>query len=186
MPEPVRSCVVTRRRHERDELVRLVAAPDGSVVVDYKARLPGRGAWITPSREVLQLLDKKRRALEKALDVSVDVDHVRAAILEAVLKAAGDGLSMAAASGSLVGGRDRMEIAIREERVALIAVADDAAERTLKAITRAGEVDKVQLPWSAAELGTRLGRPPLAAVGILHGARNRYVLRQLRRLAALG
>jgi predicted RNA-binding protein YlxR (DUF448 family) len=43
---PIRTCVGCGRRAERRELVRVVAGPNGTAVVDREARLPGRGAWL--------------------------------------------------------------------------------------------------------------------------------------------
>jgi len=39
---PERTCVLTRRKGTRDELIRLALGPDGSVAPDVRARAPGR------------------------------------------------------------------------------------------------------------------------------------------------
>ena len=46
-------CAVTRAVLPESELIRFVAAPDGSVVADLKAKLPGRGVWIGGERELV-------------------------------------------------------------------------------------------------------------------------------------
>lgn len=43
---PRRTCVVCRRVRAKRELVRLARRPDGVVVVDRAARMPGRGAYL--------------------------------------------------------------------------------------------------------------------------------------------
>ena len=43
---PERTCILTRRRGTRDELIRLALGPDGQVAPDARAKAPGRGAWI--------------------------------------------------------------------------------------------------------------------------------------------
>ncbi len=48
--ESGRSCAVTRARRRKDELIRFVLGPDGTVVPDLKERLPGRGLWLTASQ----------------------------------------------------------------------------------------------------------------------------------------
>ncbi|HXR44704.1 MAG TPA: YlxR family protein [Pseudolysinimonas sp.] len=78
--EPVRTCLGCRQRAPRSSLVRVVAR-DGRVVVDTTARLPGRGAWLHPSREcAATALQRKAfgRALraDGALDAS-DVLHIQ-------------------------------------------------------------------------------------------------------------
>jgi len=49
----VRTCIVTRARQPESRLVRFVRGVDGRVVADLKRSLPGRGAWVLRSRDVL-------------------------------------------------------------------------------------------------------------------------------------
>nr|WP_281503084.1 DUF448 domain-containing protein [Ancylobacter crimeensis] len=46
-------CIATRTVRPVTELIRFVLGPDGQVVPDLTARLPGRGAWLTASRSAL-------------------------------------------------------------------------------------------------------------------------------------
>ena len=46
-------CAVTRAVLPESELIRFVAAPDGSVVADLKAKLPGRGVWVGAERKLV-------------------------------------------------------------------------------------------------------------------------------------
>ena len=64
---PERTCVATRDKADQSELIRLVLGPDGRVVVDYRGRLPGRGAWVTPSRAALEKLQQRPKVLSKVL-----------------------------------------------------------------------------------------------------------------------
>ena len=77
---PIRTCIATRETHPDTELLRVVADPDGSgrIIADPTRLLPGRGAWITPTLDALELAEK-RKAFGRALRVStpVDVGHVR-------------------------------------------------------------------------------------------------------------
>ena len=45
-----RTCIVTRRAGEAEDLIRFVAGPDLAVVPDLKRNLPGRGCWVTAER----------------------------------------------------------------------------------------------------------------------------------------
>ncbi len=81
----VRTCIATRTRHPEAELLRLTADPADShmIVPDPRRRAPGRGAWITPTLDALDLAEK-RRAIARALKVSAPVDTSRVrAFLEA-------------------------------------------------------------------------------------------------------
>ncbi|ACP33124.1 YlxR family protein [Corynebacterium aurimucosum] len=78
----LRTCIATRQKHPDTELLRVVADkgdPSGRrVVPDPSRRLPGRGAWIRPDLEAVELAERTR-AFRRALRMSTDVDtgHVR-------------------------------------------------------------------------------------------------------------
>ncbi|WP_321390836.1 DUF448 domain-containing protein [uncultured Desulfuromusa sp.] len=50
---PQRTCIACRQAGDKKQFVRYVVAPDGKVLVDYRQRLPGRGAYTCISRECL-------------------------------------------------------------------------------------------------------------------------------------
>src|ERR1700755_1035575 len=49
----VRMCAVSREQRAIDELIRFVVSPQGEVVPDIKRKLPGRGLWISASRQTV-------------------------------------------------------------------------------------------------------------------------------------
>jgi predicted RNA-binding protein YlxR (DUF448 family) len=65
---PVRTCVGCRERAAKSSLLRLVVIGDG-IIPDPQARLPGRGAYLHPSPECLELA-LRRRAFYRALRVT--------------------------------------------------------------------------------------------------------------------
>ncbi|MGI8678520.1 MAG: YlxR family protein [Jatrophihabitans sp.] len=79
---PIRSCIGCRQRRTAAELLRIVAmpaAPGGAVpsalpvVPDPRRRMPGRGAWLHPGAECVDLA-QRRRAFARALRVSGQID----------------------------------------------------------------------------------------------------------------
>jgi uncharacterized protein len=62
---PVRTCVGCRERAAKSSLLRLVTSGD-DVIPDPQARMPGRGAYLHPSMECLELA-RRRRAFPRAL-----------------------------------------------------------------------------------------------------------------------
>jgi predicted RNA-binding protein YlxR (DUF448 family) len=68
--EPFRTCVVTKEKLPKKELLRIVRNTEGSVVPDLTGKLNGRGAYIKKDLETLNKA-KKNKALEKALEVSI-------------------------------------------------------------------------------------------------------------------
>lgn len=74
----IRTCIATKQRHRDTELLRVVADPNrpGVILPDPERRMPGRGAWLTPTVAALELAEQ-RRAFGRALRVSTKVDTGR-------------------------------------------------------------------------------------------------------------
>lgn len=63
--EPVRTCLGCRMRDGTSTLVRVIAR-NGEVVTDRSATLPGRGAWVHPTRTCIESA-LQRKAFGRAL-----------------------------------------------------------------------------------------------------------------------
>jgi predicted RNA-binding protein YlxR (DUF448 family) len=130
---PERTCVLTRRKGTKDELIRLALGPDGSVAPDVRARAPGRGAWIGVGRAELDAANAKgklKAALQRAfktnaIDVPADLGERTA---QALRQGTLDRLGMEARSGNLINGFDKIEAAARSGQVHLLLHASDAGE----------------------------------------------------------
>ena len=61
-----RLCALTGEVQPVDDMIRFVVAPDGAVVPDLKRRLPGRGLWITATRQALRRGDHAQGCLRAA------------------------------------------------------------------------------------------------------------------------
>ena len=66
----LRSCVVTKEKVEKKDLIRVVRTSEGEVLVDETGKLSGRGAYIKKDMEVLEKA-KKTKILDKVLEVPV-------------------------------------------------------------------------------------------------------------------
>lgn len=67
---PMRTCVVTKEKYPKKELIRVVRDNTGKVSVDVTGRANGRGAYLKKDLEVVNLA-RKTKALEKYLEVLV-------------------------------------------------------------------------------------------------------------------
>ncbi len=67
---PMRTCVVTKEKLEKKELIRVVRTPDGEVVIDLTGRTNGKGAYLKKDLEVINKAEKSK-ALERILEVPV-------------------------------------------------------------------------------------------------------------------
>jgi predicted RNA-binding protein YlxR (DUF448 family) len=67
---PMRSCVVTKEKLPKKELIRVVRTVDGTVVVDETGRVNGRGAYLKKD-EATFAKAKQSKILDRVLEVSV-------------------------------------------------------------------------------------------------------------------
>ncbi len=188
MAAPERQCIACRERGARDDLLRLALAPDGTVLVDLRGRLPGRGAWLHPTSSCVETVQRKSGLLARALKAPASASDLLVRIRVAVEAALADGLSLAAAGGGLVSGADALRAALGRGEVVEVAVASDAADRTVRTLRALCEEDvpMTMLPLDRDDLGRRIGAPSRAAVGILPASASIHLRRQLQRLRRLG
>jgi hypothetical protein len=166
---PERTCVLTRRKATKDELIRLALSPDGEVAPDVRARAPGRGAWIGVARDELDDANAKGKlkgALQRAFKsngVAVPAD-LGERIAQALRQTALDRLGMEARAGNLINGADKIEAAARAGKVHLLIHAADAGEdgrRKLDQAQRVGAGELTQgviFPEPRTILSLALGR----------------------------
>lgn len=190
---PERTCVLTRRKGTRDELIRLALGPDGEVAPDVRARAPGRGAWIGVGRAALDealARGKLKGALARAfkgdnLQLPADLsERVAKALRQATL----DRLGMEARSGNLINGADRVEAAARAGKVELLIHSADAGEDGRRRLDQAWRVGGASgrglvFPEGRTILSMALGRENVVHVALTDraaAARVRHALSRWR------
>jgi uncharacterized protein len=180
--DTVRRCAMTRAHRPKDELIRFVLGPDGSVVPDLKEKLPGRGVWLTAAHDTVAEA-VKRKAFGRALKAEAKptealAEHVDTLLAEAALGA----LAMANKAGEVVFGHAKVEEALGKGRVLALIHASDAAEdgcRKLdgkaRSVTEGRGIPAVRA-FSADELGLASGRSNVIhAALILGGAARKFL-----------
>ena len=70
---PQRQCVGCREMKDKKALIRVVRSPEGTISLDFKGKLPGRGAYVCPNPECLKKA-RKSRALERAFDMAIPAE----------------------------------------------------------------------------------------------------------------
>ncbi len=68
---PMRTCVVTKEKYPKKELIRVVRTPENTVVVDETGKVNGHGAYIKKDIEVLNSA-KKTKVLDRFLEIEVN------------------------------------------------------------------------------------------------------------------
>ena len=67
---PLRQCLGCREMKPKPELVRVVRAPDGTVGVDLRGKMPGRGAYVCRSADCLKKA-LRSKALSRSLSAEI-------------------------------------------------------------------------------------------------------------------
>ena len=81
---PMRTCVVTKEKCEKKDLLRIVRSKDGEIKVDVSGKMNGRGAYIKKDKEVLEQA-KKKNSLGRHLECEIP-DTIYDGILEIIEK----------------------------------------------------------------------------------------------------
>ncbi|HMC91122.1 MAG TPA: DUF448 domain-containing protein [Allosphingosinicella sp.] len=191
---PERTCILSRRKGTRDELIRLGLGPEGTVAPDVRARAPGRGAWIGVTRAELDAANAKgklKAALQRAFktnDVAVPAD-LGERIEQALRQTSLDRLGMEARAGNLINGADKIENAARSGKVALLIHAADASEDGRRRLDQAwrvggGDLRGVIFPLDRTILSMALGRENVVHVALTDPAAASRVQHALARWRA--
>ncbi len=181
-----RTCVVSRRKADPADLVRLVLSPEGVLYVDYRGRLPGRGAWVLPEKATLEKLQATPKILNRALKTTADTTGVLEKVQEANLLSLLDALSLSARSGALASGHDAALACLSSSTPCAVGLASDASPRVERRFfDAAGAVPIFRMPLDREQIGDRIGKGPRAVFAVASCAASKPLLRELRRMAAL-
>ena len=186
----MRMCAVTRAVRPIDELIRFVVSPQGDVMADLKRKLPGRGLWVSASRQAVAEA-VRRNQFGKGFKRDVRVAPTLAADTESLLeRSAIEALAMAAKAGQVVSGFSKVEGALEQRQAkihvdALIHASDGAADgiRKLDAMVRqnAGNGDEsrefpVVTALTSEQLDLALGRSNVIHAALLAGPASKTFL----------
>ncbi len=171
--EPERSCVACRGKAPAQSLFRFVLDPDGNAALDFSATLPGRGAYVHPSRACFDMVERKalfRRAF-KTSGVRFDADFWWKRAAEKSVERVLELLYLAKKSGRLVAGGDKAKAFLGEWGKGLLILSEDAAPRTVAQFERLAETcgaRHVRGPDSA-RIGHALARPSVVVLAVADG-----------------
>ncbi len=159
---PVRQCAVTRERLAQTDLVRFVTGPDGIVVPDIAAKLPGRGVWIRAERNVVDE-GVKAGVFARGLKQNAKApDNLSDFVESRLLDRCKGLLGMARKSGQIILGFDQVRAFLRKDEPGWMLEAADGSKdgrNKLHFLAKALYDDvRTAGALTAAELGMAFGR----------------------------
>ena len=185
-----RMCAVSREVRPIDELIRFVVSPEGAVIPDIKRKLPGRGLWVSASRQTVAEAVRRnqfsrgfKREVRAAKTLPEDTENL---LVRSLIEA----LAMAAKAGQAIAGFTRVEDALGQGSVAALLHARDGAAdgiRKLDAIARQRVENIGKSPafpilsvLNSAELDLALGRSNVIHAALLAGPASKTFLSRSR------
>jgi uncharacterized protein len=163
---PLRTCFASGVQRPKAELLRFVVGPDEQIIFDAAERLPGRGLWLTPERDIIETASSKRlfsRAARRAVQVPDGLlDHVAASLKRRCL----DRLGLARRACLVAVGFEKVRAQATAGQTALILEASDGAEGGRRKVTGLAPDAEVIDAFTSAELGQAVGRDHAVHVGL--------------------
>ena len=196
-----RKCLVTGEVLPASELLRFVAAPDGTIIPDVAAKLPGRGCWVKADRKTIeaavkqkfllraghQLLknikkdveelevDKKDKLVVKVKDDLVDQ------IGELLHKRAMDYVGLANRAGNLIAGFEKARAALKGGKAQILLTANDGADNGRTKICQGLDNLRVIDIFTREELSKAAGLPNAVHIALLPGGISTSLVREISR-----
>lgn len=169
---PTRTCIGCKTRRGQGELLRLVCAAGGEVMVDWKGRAPGRGVYVCCDARCFRNAFRPSRLnpIFRRPAIAPALDAVVGATVSSLRERLGTWLSIAQRAGGLVSGHTSVRRACGRSKVVYMIVAEDSA------VQRAAEYRvwcaEQNIPYvmlfTKEELGRRIGKSSRSAVGLLN------------------
>ena len=171
--ETERKCIATGVVQPKEELLRFVVTEDSRLLPDFNKKIPGRGLYVSNSRQ----------ALAKALKGNLFVKAVHRSLkIEKLLYKKGlDSLNLAVKAGALVSGFEKVKDKLEKGQVAFIIQAQDAAPDGCRKLEKQAEGLEVLRPYLSADLDAALDRVSTVHLAVLKGPMQKMVYDNIKK-----
>jgi predicted RNA-binding protein YlxR (DUF448 family) len=171
-----------------EDMIRFVIGPEGAAVPDLKRRLPGRGIWITGTRQALHTAVARKvfaRGFRRDVRAGFDLVDLTERLLE---QSALDALAICHKAGQLAIGFAKAEVALARDRVVgLVHAAEarpDGTSKLAAALHRRPDAAEIAVVtgFTSAQLDLALGRSNVVHAALLAGPESARFLARTARL----
>lgn len=179
-----RKCIATGDVQPKFGLVRFVVGPDGQIVPDVMEKLPGRGIWVSTTREALdQAVIKGLFARSAKQAVTIPDGLVEEVERQLVTRVVGL-VAMARKSGQAVAGFEKVKSWLAGDRAKILLQASDGSERG-KGKLWTPEGGRFFGMLTAQELGLAFGRESVIHGALAGGGLSKRVVEEATRLSGV-
>jgi predicted RNA-binding protein YlxR (DUF448 family) len=181
---PLRRCLVLRESFARETMLRFVVAPDGKLVFDVAATLPGRGHWLSARADVVEKAVKTNvfsRAAKQRIDSPKDLLAQVDILLRRRIV---DLLGLARRGGGAISGFEKAHEWLSQGKVGLVFQAADGSLEERARFIGARKLPVVAV-FDAAALGQVFGRERAVHAVVAAGRLARMIEVEAARLAGV-
>ena len=179
----MRRCIATGTIGDRSRLLRFVVHPSGELVLDVASRLPGRGLWLTPRREILESAITRRLFARSARRPVAIPPGLADRVENMLVQRCCDLIGLARRAGLAVAGVEKVCEAVRAEKAGLLVLALDGAEGGRRKMRSFGRDLPAVMVLTAAEMGAIFGRDHVVNVAIGSGTLSGRVIGVAEKIA---
>ncbi len=180
----MRKCIVTAELCPKSQLLRFAVGPDGTLVFDVLGKLPGRGIWVTPTREAIEKAASKglfARSAKAPVKVPDGLsDYVETSLCARLVSL----IALARKSGNAITGSTKVKEWVTSERAVVLLQASDGSPRE-KSRIRLREHGKSSECLTKEELGGAFGRDFAVHAALDAGGLTSRVIEEATRLEGL-
>lgn len=166
--QPERTCIGCRGLFDKDQVVRIVAGPEGAVL-DYREKLPGRAAYVCVRRGCIEKA-LSRENLSRALHVKIrppSTEEFISLLIANINKKIQSLIAMSAKAGKLASGYSAVQDALQKNRVEFLIFARDISEGTKERLKKQGAAGPHEATlFTREELGIMLGRELVGVIAL--------------------
>lgn len=163
---PQRTCVGCRKIADRNNLIRIVCSPEGTLIPDLKVKLPGRGAYVCSDVSCIKKAMRKG-LLSNALKKPVEINEgktLEMKIKEALERNIHSFLGILMKGKMIVVGRESIKKSFKRNEVSLLI---QSVENQKSAGDRSDTNIPVRVHSTRERLGHAVGKGPQPLLAIL-------------------
>lgn len=182
---PERRCIVSGETGPTSGLIRFVVDPDGGLVPDLGAKLPGRGIWVSAQRSALEKAVAKKlfsRAAKRTVAIPARLtDMVESGLSRRVT----DLLSFARKAGEAVAGYEKVRGWLQTGQAVVLLQASDGSERGKTKLRLPPEEGPTLQCLTAREIGLSFGRDHVIHAALSAGGLTTRIVEDANRLSGV-
>ena len=183
--DPERKCIVSGEVSPKAGLIRFCVGPEGQIVADVMAKLPGRGFYVSADRAMIDKAAKKglfaRAAKQPVLVPDNLADLVEAFVLRRVVEM----ISLTRKANAAVMGYEKVKDWLQNGKAVVLIQSSDGSERGKSKLRMTAENGRYIKCLTAEELGLAFGRERAIHAALAAGGLTTRVVEEAARLAGL-